>query len=226
MLTLQDGLSSGHASDLDDEESHNPSVLTKLARRARPAQSVEHNLLSNILAMESLNTFSSRLPPPSPAPETPGQVAEVAAAIKDIRAALQSSRSLQCGGGGEVGPSITHNLTGGTDPWLPRAAHTEPPDQSPPPPLPPPPCSLPPSPACSTPPPPPPVHLQEESESELELEEEEERVPTPEIMKKEEEDLDTDQVSFSPSVSVTVTVKNYITNTEIPIFHSTADFAV
>ena len=190
-------MSSGHASDLDEEESHNPSVLTKLARRGRPGQSVEQNLLSNILAMESLNTFSTRLPPPSPAPETPrsppGQSSEVTAAIKDIRAALQSSRSLQCSGGGEVGPSITHNLTGGTDPWLPRAAHSEPPDQSPPPPLPPPPpSSLPPSPACSTPPPPPPVHLQEESESEME----EERVPTPEIMKKEEEDLDTDQVSF------------------------------
>ena len=185
---LQDGLSSGHASDLDEEES-NPSALNPLAVSGPPhlTKSEQSNknahLLSNILAMETL-----RLPPPSPAPHTPShpQTGDVAAALKDIKRALQSSRTLEASPGQQL-PSITHNLTGGADPWLPRAG-----DQSPPPPLPPQPSSSPPpSPACSTPPPPPPVELQQESDSELE----EERVPTPEIMKKEEEDLDTDQVS-------------------------------
>ena len=231
---MQDGLSSGHASDLDEEAETHPSALIpgpappNLTKRqvssARDPyiqqleqlnmRNMEHtremetprtktngqqqHLLTNILAMESL---SSRLPPPSPAPEAPGpdQGHNVAAAIKDIRKAIQSTKTLQT-------PSVvnvTPNMAGVCDPWLPRAGerlvssdltvdrHDQPPPP-PPAPLPPPPplSSCPPSPACSTPPPPPPVELQEESESELE----EERVPTPDIMKKEDEDLDTDQV--------------------------------
>ena len=178
---FQDGLSSGHASDMDEEE-NTPSALTAcVPPHLSKAEKTNKNahLLSNLLAMESI-----RLPPPSPAPQT----GDVAAAMKEIRRALQSSRTLQPASPAVLTGSVTHNLTGGADPWLPRPG-----DQSPPPPLPPPSSSPPPSPACSTPPPPPPVELHQESESDLE----EERVPTPEIMKKEEEDLDTDQVSIS-----------------------------
>ena len=224
-------MSSGHASDLDEETEAHPSALIpgpappNLSKRQASSsrdsyiqqleqleqlnmRNMEHqsngqqqHLLNNILAMEAI---TSRLPPPSPAPEAPGPESShnVAAAIKDIRKAIQSTKTLQT-------PSVvnvTPNMTGGCDPWLPRAgdrlAQTErtvtelvgqerqegPP---PPAPLPPPPLSsCPPSPACSTPPPPPPVELQDESESECG----EERVPTPDIMKKEDEDLDTDQV--------------------------------
>ena len=229
-MLLQDGLSSGHASDLDEEAEAHPSALIpgqappNLTKRQVTRDSyiqqleqlnmrnMEHqlqenrtktngqqqHLVTNILAMESI---TSRLPPPSPAPEAPGPDSghNVAAAIKDIRKAIQSTKTLQT-------PSVvnvTPNITGVCDPWLPRAGErlvTS--DQAPvdrldqPPPLPPAPLppspltSCPPSPACSTPPPPPPVELQEESESEVE----EERVPTPEIMKKDDEDLDTDQV--------------------------------
>ena len=176
---FQDGLSSGHASDMDEEE-NTPSALTAcVPPHLSKAEKTNKNahLLSNLLAMESI-----RLPPPSPAPQT----GDVAAAMKEIRRALQSSRTLQPASPAVLTGSVTHNLTGGADPWLPMPG-----DQSPPPPLPPPSSSPPPSPACSTPPPPPPVELHQESESDLE----EERVPTPEIMKKEEEDLDTDQVS-------------------------------
>ena len=83
---LQDGLSSGHASDLDEEED-NPSALTavtKMVQSGPPhltkAEQTSHaQLLSNLLAMESL-----RLPPPSPAPEIPPQQGDsVAAAIKE-----------------------------------------------------------------------------------------------------------------------------------------------
>lgn len=201
-VVLQDGLSSGHASDLDEEES-NPSALTlPVSGPPHLTKSEKSNknahLLSNLLAMETLG-----LPPPSPAPETPshGQTGDVAAAIKDIKRALQSSRTLQSSTDLQA-PSVTHNLTGGADPWLPRAG-----DQSPPPPLPPQPSSSPPpSPACSTPPPPPPVELEQESDSDLE----EERVPTPEVMKKEEEDLDTDQVRESLSVNISLLINQPI----------------
>ena len=233
-MLLQDGLSSGHASDLDEEAETHPSALipgqappgltkrqvsssrdsyiqqleqlnmrntehgreTGEKQRQSKTNGGQQHLVTNILAMESL---SPRLPPPSPAPEAPGQDSghNVAAAIKDIKKAIQSTKTLQT-------PSVvnvTTNMTGVCDPWLPRAGErlgaSDPVDrldQPPPPPpapLPPPPLSsCPPSPACSTPPPPPPVELQDESESEPE----EERVPTPEIMKKEDEDLDTDQV--------------------------------
>ena len=235
-LLFQDGLSSGHASDLDEEAEAHPSALIpgqappNLTKRQVSSsrdsyiqqleqlnmRNMEHtrevetqrtktngqqqqHLLTNILAMESI---SSRLPPPSPAPEAPGpdQGHNVAAAIKDIRKAIQSTKTLQT----QNVVNVTPNITGMGDPWLPRAgerlvtselAPVDRLDQPPPPPpapLPPPPplSSCPPSPACSTPPPPPPVELQEESESEVE----EERVPTPDIMKKEDEDLDTDQV--------------------------------
>ena len=151
--------------------------------------------LSSLLAMEP--ALSSRLPPPSPAPESapaPPQQETVAAAIKDIRRALAVAR-----GGDRAPVNVTPNLSMAgppqLDPWLPRHQQQlqEPPCSAPLPPPPPaaPASSGPPSPACSTPPPPPPVELQEESE---ESECEEERVPTPDIMKREDEDLDTDQV--------------------------------
>ena len=153
-------------------------------------QNKNGHMISNIMALDSL---SSRLPPPSPAPEnppshllspsSPEDPHSVAAAIKDIRKAIQSAKTLH----------PTHGCVTGTgnDPWLPRGGErVEPPLPAP---LPPTSCPpTPPSPACSTPPPPPPVELHEETESELE----EERVPTPEIMKKEDEDLDTDQVTY------------------------------
>lgn len=146
------------------------------------------HMISNILALDNLAT---RLPPPSPAPEnpppsqllappSPENPHSVAAAIKDIRKAIQSAKTLHPTPGCVPGS--------GNDPWLPRGGDRgEPPLPAPPTSCPP----TPPSPACSTPPPPPPVELHEETESELE----EERVPTPEIMKKEDEDLDTDQVT-------------------------------
>lgn len=107
-----------------------------------------------------------------------GSAPSVAAAIKDIKKAIQSAKTLHSTPGcGPVPP----------DPWLPRGAPVEAPLPAPPTSRPP----SPPSPACSTPPPPPPLELQEETESEVE----EERVPTPEVMKKDDEDLDTDQVT-------------------------------
>ena len=130
----------------------------------------------------------------------------VAAAIKDIKKAIQSAKTIH-----PVPVNVTPSQTPGVggDPWLPRSGDTGQ-DRSapapvtldlrnnsldrmeqPPPPLPAPISSCPPSPACSTPPPPPPVELQDESDSEVE----EERVPTPDIMKKDDEDLDTDQVT-------------------------------
>ena len=114
-------MSSGHASDLDEEAEAHPSALIpgqappNLTKRQVSSsrdsyiqqleqlnmRNMEHtrevetqrtktngqqqqHLLTNILAMESI---SSRLPPPSPAPEAPGpdQGHNVAAAIKDIR---------------------------------------------------------------------------------------------------------------------------------------------
>lgn len=231
MPILEDGLSSGHASDLEDDLevlTANSSALTTQApctkRRGdvgnnfrrqivevelemndsekeaggqqrgtgQPNIQSEHqnkngHMISNIMALDSL---SSRLPPPSPAPEnppshllspsSPEDPHSVAAAIKDIRKAIQSAKTLH----------PTHGCVTGTgnDPWLPRGGErVEPPLPAP---LPPTSCPpTPPSPACSTPPPPPPVELHEETESEIE----EERVPTPEILKKEDEDLDTDQ---------------------------------
>jgi len=232
MPILEDGLSSGHASDLEDDLevlTANSSALTTQASCTKRRGDVGNNfrrqivevelemnnsekevggqqrvgghlnmqsehqnknghMISNIMALDSL---SSRLPPPSPAPENPPSQLlspsspedphSVAAAIKDIRKAIQSAKTLH----------PTHGCVTGTgnDPWLPRGGErVEPPP--PPAPLPQTSCPpTPPSPACSTPPPPPPVELQEETESDLE----EERVPTPEIMKKEDEDLDTDQ---------------------------------
>jgi len=235
MPILEDGLSSGHASDLEDDPEvlpANSSALTTQApctkRRGdvgnnfrrqivevelemndsekeaggqqrgtgQPNIQSEHqnkngHMISNIMALDSL---SSRLPPPSPAPENPpAQILSpsspedphsVAAAIKDIRKAIQSAKTLHPTHG-----CVSGTVSGtGNDPWLPRGGErVEPPLPAP---LPPTSCPpTPPSPACSTPPPPPPVELHEETESELE----EERVPTPEIMKKEDEDLDTDQ---------------------------------
>ena len=152
--------------------------------------------------MESL---TSRLPPPSPAPENPvsDNSNNVAAAIKDIKKAIQSAKTIH-----PAPVQVTAALPpapAGGDPWLPRAAELPPPvslevrqssldrmQEQPLPPLPAPLSSCPPSPACSTPPPPPPVELQDESDSDIG----EERVPTPEIMKKEDEDLDTDQVAL------------------------------
>ena len=160
------------------------------------------HILNNILAMESL---TSRLPPPSPAPENPvsDNSNNVAAAIKDIKKAIQSAKTIH-----PAPVQVTAALPpapAGGDPWLPRAAELPPPvslevrqssldrmQEQPLPPLPAPLSSCPPSPACSTPPPPPPVELQDESDSDIG----EERVPTPEIMKKEDEDLDTDQVAL------------------------------
>ena len=185
----QDGLSSGHASDLDDEldpELHIQSVLSSQARRGDKDRNGHAATLSSLLALSEPPT--TRLPPPSPAPECPpapasevleqGSAPSVAAAIKDIKKAIQSAKTLHSTPGcGPVPP----------DPWLPRGAPVEAPLPAPPTSPPP----SPPSPACSTPPPPPPLELQEETESEVE----EERVPTPEVMKKDDEDLDTDQVT-------------------------------
>jgi len=221
MPILEDGLSSGHASDLEEDLevlAANSSALMTAApctkRRGEGGNNFrrqivevelemndsekeggmrgpEHHtknghMISNILALDNLAT---RLPPPSPAPEnpppsqllappSPENPHSVAAAIKDIRKAIQSAKTLHPTPGCVPGS--------GNDPWLPRGGDRgEPPLPAPPTSCPP----TPPSPACSTPPPPPPVELHEETESELE----EERVPTPEIMKKEDEDLDTDQ---------------------------------
>ena len=76
--------------------------------------------LSSILAMEP--ALSSRLPPPSPAPESapaPPQQETVAAAIKDIRRALAVAR-----GGDRAPVNVTPNLSMAgppqLDPWLPR----------------------------------------------------------------------------------------------------------
>ena len=131
------------------------SLQEQLNSRTTLQQQQSDNMLANILAMESL---SSCLPPPSPAPEHPDQGGhDVAAAIKDIRKALQSTKSLQTG---SVNVNPVNNVPLVNDPWLPRSGDMRLSDQPPPPPLPPPPVtSCPPSPACSTPPPPPPVHL-------------------------------------------------------------------
>ena len=76
--------------------------------------------LSSLLAMEP--ALSSRLPPPSPAPESapaPPQQETVAAAIKDIRRALAVAR-----GGDRAPVNVTPNLSMAgppqLDPWLPR----------------------------------------------------------------------------------------------------------
>ena len=76
--------------------------------------------LSSVLAMEP--ALSSRLPPPSPAPESapaPPQQETVAAAIKDIRRALAVAR-----GGDRAPVNVTPNLSMAgppqLDPWLPR----------------------------------------------------------------------------------------------------------
>ena len=205
-MSSQDGLSSGHASDLEEEgEAELPGTLSSQQRR--PAHEQARNghsntMLSNLLAL-SEPSGAPRLPPPSPAPEAPAPPLpplqepvepgppSVAAAIKDIKKAIQSAKTLHPTPG--CGPAPP-------DPWLPRGAANPLVQERVEAPLPAPPTSCPPtppSPACSTPPPPPPLELQEETESEVE---EEERVPTPEVMKKEDEDLDTDQVA-APNIS-------------------------
>ena len=145
-------------------------------------------MIPNMTAMDSVMT--SHLPPPAPSdpapvpishhspPQTQSPPSVGAAAIKDIKKAVQSVKTLQQS---SPGP--------GPDPWLPRSN-----------PLPvldpvevqqlPLPASSSPSLACTTSPPSP-QELQEESKATAE----EERVPTPEVMKEEEEeDLETGQV--------------------------------
>ena len=125
-----------------------PSVLTH--PRRQEAQN-GHNALTSLLALSEPPT---RLTPPSPAPESapPPPTQEepsVAAAIKDIKKAIQSAKTLHPTPGCPAPP----------DPWLPRGARVidaplpAPPTSCPP---------TPPSPACSTPPPPPPLELQVE----------------------------------------------------------------
>lgn len=192
------GMRSQHRDKVDTKQ-RLPSSLDPLGSRLPPPSPAPDNNLPP--PPSSLSDFPSSPPPITTAQETnfptvvsssPPPVSQssetVAAAIKDIRKAIQSAKALSPPLAPTSAPEPQSSP--GTDPWVPRG-ETSPTSSSPAPPPDPTPSTSsvhsPPSPVSITPPPP--VELQEETDSEIE----EERVPTPEVTKKEEEDLDTDQ---------------------------------
>jgi len=193
------GMRSQHR-DKGETKQRLPSSLDPLGSRLPPPSPAPDNNLPP--PPSSLPDFPSSPPPIATTQETnfPSVVSSspplassqssetVAAAIKDIRKAIQSAKALSPPLPPTSAPEPQSSP--GTDPWVPRGETSPTPSSPAPPPDPTPSTSSvhsPPSPVSITPPPP--VELHEETDSEIE----EERVPTPEITKKEEEDLDTDQ---------------------------------